>query len=364
MTRFRSALAGLGLCVSVLLASTAANGSALHLDTATAPTIATTTLPSSSGQLEISTGHQYYRNSPTFDVYRASGASGPLTALVMIHGGGWKGSDGAFLVPYAERAALEGNFAVFSINYRLDAEDPVAWADELHDVQAAIRTIVANADVYKVRTDGVLLLGDSAGGNLATLISSVGTVNPVKGAAAGGARDLAVPILGVAAWSPPTDLAVLVPHDGVPPAACSGDLACDFGWNSSAVVDYLGCEPAQCPEAYAQASPLTWVSAHTAPSYVAGGTSELVPLPQITSYVDRLTHAGVPTTSVVINSSLHATELGPWLWPSTMAFLTAHTPPSAAHHTSTRWWRLGIGILVVGMLLVVVLMMVLRRRRR
>jgi acetyl esterase/lipase len=256
----------------------------------------------------------------------------------MVHGGGWRGSDGNQLVPFAERAALEQHWAVFSVNYRLDDTDPVAWADELHDVQAAIRAIVANADTSNILPSCVLLLGASAGVNLVALVASVGTVNPVKGSAVGGAPDLKVRIRAVAEWSPPTDLGQLVPDNGTAPAACSGDLACDFAWNSSSIVDYIGCEPDACPLAYAQASPITWVSRNVAPSYVAGATNELVPFAQIQGYADKLTAAGVPTDFVSVDSTQHATQLGPWLWPSTSAFLSTYAPKPATRSSPSNWW--------------------------
>ena len=340
MPRTRPFFLGVGLVLILCFGATSTGVAApTTLNPATAPSIPTTTLASGTGALTITTGLQYYRHSPTFDVYRPTGISGPLPALVMVHGGGWRGSDGNQLVPFAEKAALEQHWAVFSVNYRLDDTDPVAWADELHDVQAAIRAIVANADTWNIDPRGVLLLGDSAGANLVALVASVGTVNPVKGASVGGAQDLKVQIRAAAEWSPPTDLRQLVPDNGTAPAACSGDLACDFAWNSPSIVDYMGCTPNACPLAYANASPITWVSKNVAPSYVAGATNELVPVAQIQGYADKLTAAGVPTEFVLVDSTQHATQLGPWLWPSTSAFFGTYLPKPATPPKGAHWWR-------------------------
>ena len=234
MPRIRPLIVGIGLLLALLLGPPGLGfGAATAIDPATASSVPTTTEAPGSSSLTITTGVRYYHQSPTFDVYRPTHTSGPLPALIMVHGGGWRGSDGSDLVPFAEKAALEQHWAVFCVNYRLDGTDPVAWADELHDVQAAIRAIVANADTWNIDPSGVLLLGDSAGGNLVALIASVGTAPPIKGVAAGGAVHLAVPIRAAAEWSPPTDLRQFVPNADSAPAACGGDLACDFAWSSS-----------------------------------------------------------------------------------------------------------------------------------
>jgi acetyl esterase/lipase len=356
-------VASLGVAGPVACAAGGAPSSTI--DPATATSLPATTVPAGSEQLEVTTGNTYYRDSPTFDVYRPADDPGILPALIMIHGGAWYGSDGEALVPWAERAALQEHWAVFSVNYRLSSSDPVAWADELHDVQAAIRTIVVNADRWRIDSSGVLLLGDSAGANLAALVSEVGTSNPIKGSPVGGARDLNVPLRAVALWSPPTDLAPLVPVNGASPAACSGDPACDFAWNGPAIVDYLGCEPSQCPLSYVQASPISWVSPRVAPTYLAGATHELVPLDQMTSYEAKLQAAGVPSEFSVVDSTLHATQIAPWVWNPTVAFLSVRaphpTPTSSWAHPS--WWAYGLLGLVLGAAAVGTTALVRRRRR-
>ena len=90
--------------------------------------------------------------------------------------------------PFAAQAATEQHWAAFAVNYRLDENDKAAWPDELHDVQAAIRFIVSQASTYGIDTANVLLMGDSAGANLAALVSEVGTANPITGPRSGRTR--------------------------------------------------------------------------------------------------------------------------------------------------------------------------------
>ena len=84
----------------------------------------------------------YYPGGPTFDAYLPLDGAAAHPALVMVHGGGWQEGDKATYAPYAVKAATEQHWAAFAVNYRLDANDKAAWADELHDVQAAIRYLV------------------------------------------------------------------------------------------------------------------------------------------------------------------------------------------------------------------------------
>ena len=126
----------------------------------------------------------------------------------------------------------------------------------------------------------------------------------------------------------------------------------------------MGCLPTACPEAYAQASPTNWVSQKVAPTYVAGATDELVPLDQTQGYADALKAAGVPTKFVLVDSTLHATELGPWLWPSTVAFLTHFAPKAKTPATTSHWWRAPLIGFIAGGGSVMMLGLIKRRKKK
>jgi len=369
--------------ITVLLVAAVLMPVPARADTSYIPAPATapptnSTIPSSDARLTVTTSIKYYPRGPDFDAYIPTAKSTPRPVLIMVHGGGWAGGDQSELAPWAKQAAVEQGWAVFTVDYRLDSTDPVAWADELHDVQAAIRYISIWAERWNVDPDRIMLLGDSAGANLVALISSVGTADPVKGSAVGGGRNLAVPIVAVAEWSPPTNLAELVPEGAASPTSCGSDPECDFAWNSSAVANYIGCEPSVCPLAYLQASPISWVRKRTAPSFVANGTQELIPLSQVQDYVNALNADQVTNHFVILDTALHAYQYGDTIWPTTVSFLSAQltaraagTSPASAHPhsaagatasaTVTTASMIGAGIIVaLGMLAVVVV----RRRRR
>jgi acetyl esterase len=355
---------------------------------ATTPTLSSTVPPSDS-QVTVTSRLTYYPGGPPFDTYIPDDGRTDRPALIMVHGGGWQGGDQTELAPYAMDAAQNSGWATFTVNYRLDSNDPSAWADELHDVQAAIRYIVGSqGQTYGIDPNRVVLLGDSAGANLVALVSEVGTANPVAGNAVGYDPSLAVSVKAVALWSPPTDLSALVATaPSTPPASCGSDEACDFTWSQPAIVEYIGCQPTACPQRYQQASPISQVSSSTAPSYIANSTDELVPLNQVQQYVQELQKAGVPNQFDVLQGDLHAAQNGPQVWPASSAFLAKYVPTTAtssgAAATTTPpggsgrasgsgsddadhgpWVVVGIVVLVVALLAGVVVAVVEHRRNR
>ena len=337
-------------------------GSTLHFNAATSTTV-NSTIPKSDSRFTVIENQKYYPNGPDFDAYLPTTHNGLRPMLIMVHGGGWAGGDQSELAPWAREAAVNQGWDVFTVDYRLSATDPVAWADELHDVQAAVRYLYLYADRYQGDTSKIMMMGDSAGANLIALVSSIGTVNPVKGSAVGGGRDINVPIQAVALWSPPTELAPLYsPQTGQAPEACQDNKSCDYGWSLPFIINYIGCSPTQCPTSYAQASPITWVNPKTDPTFISNSTDELIPMNQIQDYVAELNTSNVPNEFAIVQGNLHAYFYGYKVWPATVGFLASRigpsTPPGSSHKVMI--WA-GIAATLAVLLLVIVL---LRNRSR
>jgi predicted esterase len=116
------------------------------------------------------------------DLYQPAGDTATQRpALVFVHGGGFSGGDktsvpSSILAPYF---ATRGYVAV-SINYRLLAPGGCSGAGgvttecynaafaAVHDAQAAVRWLRANATTYKIDTNRIGIGGDSAGAITAT----------------------------------------------------------------------------------------------------------------------------------------------------------------------------------------------------
>ena len=113
-------------------------------------------------------------------------ACGSRPVLFWIHGGGWRiGSHSRRLEAKRELAARHG-WAFVSIGYRLStATSDVRWPDHGEDVAAAIATTLDHAEDLGVDPDHVAVMGHSAGGQLAAIV----TVDPDLLRAVGHDRD-------------------------------------------------------------------------------------------------------------------------------------------------------------------------------
>ena len=90
-----------------------------------------------------------------------------MPALVYFHGGGWTIGDVDTHDALCRQLALGARCVVFSVDYRLAPEHPFPVAVE--DCFAATRYVAEHADELKVRA--IAVGGDSAGGNLAAVVS-------------------------------------------------------------------------------------------------------------------------------------------------------------------------------------------------
>lgn len=102
-------------------------------------------------------------------VYTPHDAGGqPLPILIYLHGGGWViGSRDSHDVP-CRYLALESGCIVVSVDYRMAPEHP--FPEPVEDCWAAVQWIAENAPALGGSADRLAVGGDSAGGNLATIM--------------------------------------------------------------------------------------------------------------------------------------------------------------------------------------------------
>ena len=346
------------------------------------------TMPPSTPTVDVVANIPYYQGGPTLDAFLPIAVRTHRPALVTVHGGGWQGGGDAEFAPLAMQAAQEQGWAVFSVNYRLDENDRRSWPDELHDVQAAVRFIAHNADAFDIDPTQLVMIGESAGGNLVALISSLGTAEPVSGQPAGsvgagttvtgtevaGQRltnaptSLAVNVNAVALWSPPTDIKNLEPNPGTKAApACGADPACNYVWDNHDVQQYMGCTKEACPQKYREASPVDQVQPTTRPTFISNSTDEVVPLAQAQAYVAALQADGVVHQFQVVNGNLHALQTSPEVWGPTVTFLSAHlagtTPGPAAAGSDEHRSLTPVLVTVAALAVLIGLVAAVHRRR-
>ncbi len=129
--------------------------------------VADRTIPGAVGDLPI----RVYRPAGLGGVPGAAGSEpgDPPGVLVFFHGGGW--SIGSIETHDAVCRALANGagILVVSVEYRLAPEEPFPAA--LDDAVAAVRWVAANGPELGADTGRLAVGGDSAGGNLAAVVS-------------------------------------------------------------------------------------------------------------------------------------------------------------------------------------------------
>ncbi|MFL6449224.1 MAG: alpha/beta fold hydrolase [Bryobacteraceae bacterium] len=94
--------------------------------------------------------------------------SGPLPAVIIVHGGGWVRGDRLTEVQPLFAPLTKAGFAWFSIDYRL-SNDWMQFGAAIEDVESAVRFVKRHASEYRIDPDRVALVGESAGGQLAAM---------------------------------------------------------------------------------------------------------------------------------------------------------------------------------------------------
>lgn len=108
------------------------------------------------------------------DLYVPTAAKRPLPTIINIHGGGWCYGTKETYQFYGLDWARRG-FAFVNPNYRL--APAVTFPAELDDVNCYVDWVVAHADEYHLDLNNVILMGDSAGGQMAEQYATILT-NP------------------------------------------------------------------------------------------------------------------------------------------------------------------------------------------
>jgi pectinesterase len=163
----------------------------------------------------------------------------PRTAILIIHGGGWRSGDKTLHHPLAQRLASLG-YVCFTPEYRLSTE--ALYPAAVNDIKAALRWINRNARKYNIDVAKIVVAGHSAGGELAAFI---GTTNDTKYSSH---VDAVIDIDGL--------LAFIHPESG------EGDDS----KRVSAATNWFGYSKNENPDLWKQASPLTYAGKNTPPT--------------------------------------------------------------------------------------------------
>ena len=209
------------------------------------------------------------------DLYSPDGVATAKPVVVMIHGGGWISGSRSGVGKLAEVLAGSG-IAVFNIDYRLAAQDrpDTRWPAQLVDAQLAVRFLRSHAAELAIDPAHIGAMGDSAGGQLAVLLG-----------------ELHAPVAGDGHELYPDqrpDVSVVVDEFG------PMDIP---GMGADAVENMRLLFGTKTPPKalVASASPLTFLTADMAPTYILHGRQDaVVPFEQSQRLDAALQAHGVP----------------------------------------------------------------------
>ena len=217
------------------------------------------------------------------DIYRANSRS-PAPCVVIIHGGSWSGGSRHDFATLSSRLAAAG-IVVAAIDYQVAPAHPFPAA--LNNVRAAIASLKTQAVHFGIDSTRFVLLGRSAGGQLALL-------------AAYTTHDSA--IRAVVGLYPPTDLRFGYLYPSNPHVI-----------DSRAVLRaYLGGPPETVGAQYDAASPIFAVSPATVPTLLIHGVrDELVSVQHSDRLAATLGEARRPFRYLRLPWATHGCDFNP-----------------------------------------------------
>ncbi len=218
------------------------------------------------------------------DLYLPTGiATAPRPAIVVVHGGGWRGGDkqrGQWARIPAQYASY--GYVAISVNYRLTGEAP--WPAQIEDVKAAVRWLRAHAEKHAVDVDRIGAYGNSAGAHLVSLLGLVKQSDGLEGSGPHQAQSSMVQ--AVCASATPTDF---------------------LNWREpGAVPERLGRTFLAGPgdtlrDRARQASPITYARGDAPPFLLIHGTADrTVPIGQSDRFAKALRAAGAEQVRYMI----------------------------------------------------------------
>jgi acetyl esterase/lipase len=228
-----------------------------------------------------------YADGLALDFYRAVGTAGatdrkPRPCVIVIHGGSWVSGnrldDGTKRWLNDWLAGL--GYAVASIDYRLSPQ--FKWPAQRDDLLAAIRFLREHASALGIDGDRLVLLGRSAGGQIATAAAYAEVIPGVRGI---------VDIYG------PTDFDLTWD-------AATRPRSLDHRYNLEI---FLGGSPQTARAAYQSAGGAMLVTPRAPPTLILHGGLDINVFPEQAELLDRnLAAAGVPHALVSLPWAGHA----------------------------------------------------------
>jgi len=231
----------------------------------------------------------------TLDIIETT-APGDSPAIVWIHGGGWRAGSKS-VISFGDFSRR--GYVLVALGYRLSDQ---GWPAPIVDVKAAIRWLRANSSTYGIDPDRIAVAGSSAGGHLAAFLgASIGVVEFDDPSLGNANRSSEVNL--VVNYYGPADLALMdtdTQTNNCPPSGL-----CHLCEDSPETM-LAGCSISDCPDRWAQASPVTHIDGNEPPFLNIHGTADCtVPTPQSQRLHDALVAAGQHSELILAEGAGH-----------------------------------------------------------
>ncbi len=206
-------------------------------------------------------------------------------AVVIIHGGGWSGGDkgAAREINIGTTLALNG-YVGMSINYLLAGKGDRktgSWPQNIYDCKNAVRWLRTNAERLQIDPDHIGVIGGSAGGHLAAMLTLTGgELDP--------------------------------PGEGSTQVQCGVDLYGPVLWFEQRDLSMFRQTREEAPERYRAADPRNHVDKNDPPLLILHGTADTtVDVADSEALAAALKTAGAPHELVIIPDARHSFHLQP-----------------------------------------------------
>ena len=188
---------------------------------------------------------KYGSDENQFGDLRLPKTKGPHPLLMNIHGGFWRARYDLQHASHLCAALTAAGLATFNLEYRRVGNPGGGWPGTFEDVTNGLKYIQQHAAEHHIDATRVIVMGHSAGGQLAICLAH--RASEVRGA---------VSLAGV------LDL----------------QRAYELHLSNDAVVEFLGGTPQQVPEHYHEASPVDVPVPSVSQLIVHGVTDDIVPV--------------------------------------------------------------------------------------
>ena len=171
------------------------------------------------------------------------------TAVIMIHGGGWRTGNRTQHYPLAQRLAALG-YVCFTPEYRLSTE--ALFPAAVYDLKAVIRWVKNNAMKYDLDTSRIVAAGFSAGGELAAFLGVTGNMPLFEG--------------NNEQTATPTNVNAVIDMDGILSFTHPESGEGDDSKRTSAATYWFGYPKKGNEKIWETGSSLNYVNSHTPPT--------------------------------------------------------------------------------------------------